>query len=109
MYTPLSPQHAWTIEVGTRGEYSRFRWELSLYRSWFRNELLELNDIFGNDIGTANVPRSIHQGIEASLEVENEIAKNLFVSVGYQFVHGLKLPVYLSVNGVPNGTAATWP
>jgi len=32
--------------------------------------LLELNDIFGNDIGTVNVPRSIHQGIEASLEVE---------------------------------------
>ena len=41
---------------------------------------------------------------ETSLEVENEIAKNLFVSVGYQFVHGLKLPVYVSVNGVPNGT-----
>jgi Outer membrane receptor proteins, mostly Fe transport len=35
-----------------------------------RNELLELNDRFGNDIGTTNVPRSIHQGIEASLEVE---------------------------------------
>lgn len=69
-YTPLQAQHAWTIEVGTRGEYSRLQWELSLYRSWFRNELLELNDIFGNDIGTVNVPRSIHQGIEASLEVE---------------------------------------
>jgi iron complex outermembrane receptor protein len=22
VYTPLQPQHAWTIEVGTRGEYS---------------------------------------------------------------------------------------
>ncbi|HEX4707139.1 MAG TPA: TonB-dependent receptor [Candidatus Udaeobacter sp.] len=70
VYTPLSPQHAWTIEVGTRGEYSRFEWELSLYRSWFRNELLEVNDAFGNDIGTRNVPRSNHQGIEASLDVE---------------------------------------
>jgi iron complex outermembrane receptor protein len=70
VYTPLSPQHAWTIEVGTRGEYSRFEWELSLYRSWFRNELLEVNDVFGNDIGTRNVPRTNHQGIEASLEVE---------------------------------------
>ena len=70
VYTPLSPQHAWTIEVGTRGEYSRFEWELSLYRSWFRNELLEVNDAFGNDIGTRNVPRTNHQGIEASLEVE---------------------------------------
>jgi iron complex outermembrane recepter protein len=70
VYTPLSPQHAWTIEVGTRGEYSRFEWELSLYRSWFRDELLEVNDAFGNDIGTRNVPRTNHQGIEASLEVE---------------------------------------
>jgi hypothetical protein len=25
--------------------------------------------------------------------------------VGYQFVHGLNLPVYYSINGVPNGTA----
>jgi iron complex outermembrane receptor protein len=43
---------------------------LSLYRSWVRNELLEVNDAFGNDIGTRNVPRTNHQGIEASLEVE---------------------------------------
>ena len=70
VYTPLQPQHAWTIEVGTRGEYSRCQWELALYRSWFRNELLEVNDAFGNDIGTRNIPRTNHQGIEASLEVE---------------------------------------
>ena len=78
VYTPLSPQHAWTIEVGTRGEYSRFEWELSLYRSWFRNELLEVNDAFGNDLGTRNVPRTNHQGIEASLEVE--LLRNILVS-----------------------------
>lgn len=41
---------------------------------------------------------------EGSLEVENEIAQGLFVSVGYQFVHALRLPVYYSINGVPNGT-----
>ena len=77
VYTPLSPQHAWTIEVGTRGEYSRFQWELSLYRSWFRNELLEVNDAFGNDIGTRNIPRTNHQGIEANLEVE--LLQEIFV------------------------------
>ena len=70
VYTPLQAQHAWTIEIGTRGKISRIQWELSFYRSWLRNELLELNDRFGNDIGTTNVQRSIHQGIEASLEVE---------------------------------------
>ena len=77
VYTPLSAQHAWTIEVGTRGEYSRFEWEMSLYRSWFRNELLEINDAFGNDIGTRNVPRTNHQGIEASLDVE--LLRDIFV------------------------------
>ena len=70
VYTPLQPQHAWTIEIGTRGVYSRFQWELSFYRSWFRDELLEINDAFGNDLGARNVPRTIHQGIEAELEVE---------------------------------------
>src|SRR5215813_735869 len=77
IYTPLQPQHAWTIEVGTRGDYSRFGWELSLYRSCVRNELLEVNDVFGNDIGTRNVPRTNHQGIEASLEVE--LLRNILV------------------------------
>jgi len=44
---------------------------------------------------------------QASLEIENEVAKDLFVSVGYQFLHGLKLPLYLSINGVPSGTLPT--
>lgn len=70
VYTPLRPQHVWTIEIGTRGEWERVEWELSLYRSWLRNELLELNDAFGNDIGATNVRRSVHQGIEAGLDVE---------------------------------------
>src|SRR5438046_4965830 len=32
VYTPLQPQHAWTIEIGTRGEYWRVQWELSILR-----------------------------------------------------------------------------
>jgi hypothetical protein len=44
---------------------------------------------------------------ETSLEIENEIAKDLFVSVGYQFVHALKLPLYESINAVPNGMLPT--
>ncbi len=78
VYTPLQPQHGWTIEIGMRGEIPRIQWGLSLYRSWLRNELLELNDRFGNDIGTTNVQRSIHQGIEASLEVE--LFREIFIS-----------------------------
>jgi Carboxypeptidase regulatory-like domain/TonB dependent receptor len=41
---------------------------------------------------------------QATIEVENQVAKDLFVSVGYQFVHGLRLPLYLSINGLPAGT-----
>ena len=41
---------------------------------------------------------------QASLEIENEVVKNLFVSVGYEFVHALNLPLYLSINGIPSGT-----
>jgi iron complex outermembrane receptor protein len=70
VYTPLEPQRARTLELGTRGEHGRFEWELSLYRSWLRNELLELNDAQGNDIGAVNLDRSAHQGIEARLEIE---------------------------------------
>ena len=70
VYTPLHPQRAYTAELGTRGERGRFEWELSLYHTWLRNELLELNDAEGNEIGAVNVERSYHQGIELGLEIE---------------------------------------
>jgi hypothetical protein len=41
---------------------------------------------------------------QASLEIENQIAKDWFVSASYQFTHGLHEPVYTSINGVPIGT-----
>ncbi len=44
---------------------------------------------------------------QASLEVENDVGKGFLVSVGYEFVHGLRLPLYESVNGLPKGTLPT--
>ena len=44
---------------------------------------------------------------QANLEIENEVTKGLFVTAGYQFVHALKMPLYLSINGVPSGTTAS--
>jgi hypothetical protein len=41
---------------------------------------------------------------QASLEVENQIGKGWMLTVGYEFLHGLDLPVYYSVNGLPHGT-----
>ena len=43
-YTPLQPQHAWTIETGTRGKHGRFDWDLAVYHSWVRDELQDLFD-----------------------------------------------------------------
>jgi iron complex outermembrane receptor protein len=65
------------VELGSRGKKGRFEWELSLYRSWLRNELLELNNAQGNDIGAVNVNRSYHQGIEAALDIE--LLKSVFL------------------------------
>jgi len=41
---------------------------------------------------------------QVNLEIENEVARDLFVSVAYQYVHALKLPLYFSINGIPGGT-----
>ena len=70
VYTPLQPQHAWTAEVGTRGKWNRFDWDLALYHSWVRNELLDLYDANDVDRGDVNIPKTMHQGIEAGLGVE---------------------------------------
>jgi iron complex outermembrane recepter protein len=69
-YTPLEPQTAWTIELGTRGKQGRFDWDLALYHAWVRDELQDLYDALGNDRGDVNVASSYHQGIEAGLGVE---------------------------------------
>jgi iron complex outermembrane recepter protein len=67
--TPLEAQTAWTAEVGTRGEEGRFKWELALYHSWVRHELVDVYSAETDlDLGSLNVPHSMHQGAEAGLE-----------------------------------------
>src|SRR5271163_3947107 len=41
---------------------------------------------------------------QASLEVESQLGEGWVLTTGYQYVHGAKLPIYLSVNGTPDGT-----
>lgn len=38
---------------------------------------------------------------QASLEVEHQIGKDFYLSVGYQWMHASRLPVYSSINGQP--------
>jgi iron complex outermembrane receptor protein len=84
IYTPLSPQHAWTAEVGTRGKWNRFDWDLALYHSWVRDELQDLFDAQGQDRGDVNVAKSYHQGIEAGLGVELWNSKKVHDETGHR-------------------------
>ncbi len=70
VFHSLEPQHAIILEVGTRGEAGPFTWDLVFYRSWVHHELLALNNARGVPLGTVNADDTIHQGIEAGLEVE---------------------------------------
>jgi iron complex outermembrane receptor protein len=66
---PLEAQVSWTAEIGTRGQSDRFEWDLALYRSWVRHELVDVyNPVTDLDLGGLNVPRATTQGIEAGLE-----------------------------------------
>jgi hypothetical protein len=41
---------------------------------------------------------------QASLEVEHQLGKGWVASAGYQYVHAIRLPTYLSINALPNGS-----
>ncbi len=60
----LDKQSSWTAEIGTRRTGSRFGWNVSLYRSWINNELLEVKDFVLGVKETKNYPETIHQGLE---------------------------------------------
>jgi iron complex outermembrane receptor protein len=69
-FVPLEAQHAWTAEIGTRGKLGLAHFDLSLYRANVRNELLQFNT--GPDIpaSTFNAGKTLHQGIEAGLDLD---------------------------------------
>jgi len=84
VYTPLQPQKAWTIEIGTRGKAGRFDWDLALYHSWVRDELQDLFDSSGQDRGDVNVAKTYHQGIEAGFGVELWNSKKVHDETGHR-------------------------
>ncbi|AHF94663.1 hypothetical protein OPIT5_23190 [Opitutaceae bacterium TAV5] len=64
----LDAQEATTLEIGTRGEHGRFRWEVSVYRSWLDGEFIRYDDgaATGNQVGR-NADNTIHDGLEIGL------------------------------------------
>jgi len=63
----LKKQSSLTAEIGTRHEGSRYGWNISLYRSWLKNELLEVKDFVLGIKETKNYPNTIHQGVELGI------------------------------------------
>lgn len=70
-FVPLEAQRAWTYEAGTRGHVDRLTWDVTLYRSEVRDELINFNTAAGLSLNvpaaTFNAPRTLHQGVEAAM------------------------------------------
>ena len=65
-FVPVRQQPAWTAEIGTRGSWDRLRWDVTVYRSTVRDELINFNTnaALGIPAATFNAERTRHQGIE---------------------------------------------
>ena len=68
-FVPLDAQHAWTAEIGARGDVGPAHFDVSFYRAAVRDELLQFN--VGPDIPatTFNADKTLHQGIEAGVDL----------------------------------------
>lgn len=72
---PLVEQKANTVEIGVKGSSGIFDGSLALYRSWVRDELLNVQFIAPTATAAAvtgafNATPTIHQGIEAGLNTQ---------------------------------------
>jgi iron complex outermembrane receptor protein len=65
--TPLSAQTGRTFEIGTRGFLPAVQWDIAYYYTKVDDELLSLNSLTGQPLGTVNAPNTVHQGIEFGL------------------------------------------
>lgn len=68
-FIDLGAQRAWTVEAGTRGSVGSVRWDVSLYRSTLKGEMLQYILDPGLSAFTFNANRTLHQGIEAGLDL----------------------------------------
>lgn len=69
-FTPLTSQHAWTLELGTRGTRDRVSWDVTAYRSLVRDQLLQYTTNPDIPASTFNANKTVLQGIEAGVSVD---------------------------------------
>jgi iron complex outermembrane receptor protein len=70
----LDAQTATTLEIGTRGRMSRINWELALYYSWVKNELLTTQPNPPQPIFVNSNADTHHSGIELGGEFVQPLA-----------------------------------
>ncbi|MEJ0019659.1 MAG: TonB-dependent receptor [Acetobacteraceae bacterium] len=69
-FVPLQAQNAWTLELGTRGRHDRFAWDVTAYRAWVNDQLLQFTTDPNVPAATFNAGRTILQGIELGISVD---------------------------------------
>ncbi len=82
-FIPVDIQKAWTVEAGSRGERGSFSWDVTLYHSRVRDELLNFTVTPDVPASTFNADETIHQGIElgAGWQMNDQIS--------YQVIYNL--------------------
>ncbi len=117
-FVPLQAQRAWTYEAGTRGRIDRLTWDVTLFRSTVRDELINFstNPGLGIPAATFNAPRTVHQGVEAavSLDVARDLTgvgdtlsvTQIWTHNDFRFVHD---PVFGNnrIAGIPDDVLRT--
>ena len=63
-WVPLQAQRAWTVEAGTRGRYDGHGWDLTLFRSNIRGQLLQFTVDPSIPASTYNAGSTVNQGVE---------------------------------------------
>lgn len=72
-FQELDVQESTTVEVGTRGQTEHWSWDLSLYRSIIKNELIDFQ-VNNQSVTDNSDSDTVHQGIEAGVDWSPSIA-----------------------------------
>jgi iron complex outermembrane receptor protein len=87
----LDEQTATTVEIGTRGGTPRLGWDLAIYHSWLRDEILTIKipPLPSGNFATSNADKTTHSGIELGLETRLPLGRltgsNLHIRATYTY------------------------
>ncbi|MDB5375872.1 MAG: TonB-dependent receptor [Rubritepida sp.] len=77
-FVPLQAQRAWTTEIGTRGSAGRFGWDLTLFNSVLRGQLLQFTTDPSVPAATFNAGTTVNRGVEFAGRVD--LAQNALMA-----------------------------